>query len=246
MNEAYARRYARLWHEHWWWQARAAWVLRWVESLAADRRDLSILDAGCGDGLFFDELGRFGEVHGLEPDERLLTNGPNRDRIDVGRLDDSFQPRQGHDLVLALDVLEHCSDEAAALEAVHRALKPDGSLLLTVPALPWLWSAHDVVNQHFRRYTRATLAAALHRAGFERDELRYFYFWTLAPLAARRWLAPPGAGAEEAATRIPPRPINTCLRWLSGVDHALAGRISLPLGTSLLAIAHRPAAPGKK
>src|SRR5206468_1043093 len=63
------------------------------------------------------------------------------------------------DLITMCDVLEHLENERAALRGIGDALKPGGRLLVTVPALPRLWSGHDVVNHHYRRYTRKTLLA---------------------------------------------------------------------------------------
>ncbi|MFC7666772.1 class I SAM-dependent methyltransferase [Hymenobacter humi] len=69
------------------------------------------------------------------------------------------------DVVIASDVLEHIEDEAKALSEWNRVLKPGGQLLVFVPAHAYLWSEHDVVNHHFRRYSRQGLVAALARAG---------------------------------------------------------------------------------
>lgn len=240
MDEGYALRYRRLWKRHWWWRARADWVLGWVERIAAGRRDLSLLDAGCGDGLFFDDLARFGTVHGLEPDHRLLTDGPHRGAIRVGPLDATFRPRRAYDIVLLLDVLEHCEREAEALGTVLRALRPGGRALLTVPALPRLWSRHDEVNGHFRRYTPATLRRALVDSGLEVEEIRWFFFWTVGPLVVRRLMRPAGRGDGEPDVAVPPGWINGPLHALSRIDLAIARRVRWPVGSSLLAIAGRP------
>jgi SAM-dependent methyltransferase len=241
MQAAYARHYHALWEEHWWWRSRAEWLVGWIERIAGGRRDLRILDAGCGDGLFFDELARFGDVEGLEPDERLLTGGRHRASIRVGLLDATFRPERPYDLVLMLDVLEHCPDEAEALAAAVRAIRPEGRLLATVPALPALWSAHDEVNGHFRRYTKTTLRRALGAAGLVVEEVRWFYLWTVGPLVLRKLLRP--AGAADADVAIPPRLANGLLRRVSRIDLALARHVRLPVGSSLLAIARRPAGP---
>ena len=75
MDQEYARQYEELYQRHWWWRCRESLILRVLErisreeSLAADRQ---ILDVGCGNGLFFDKLQRFGKVAGIEPDEILM------------------------------------------------------------------------------------------------------------------------------------------------------------------------------
>ena len=65
------------------------------------------------------------------------------------------------DVVVCTDVLEHVEADREALTGIARKLKPGGRILITVPAHPWLWSAHDVVNHHKRRYTRRTLKAVI-------------------------------------------------------------------------------------
>lgn len=242
MQADYAQSYRTLWERHWWWRSREALLLDRIgrlDRLAPIRR---ILDVGCGDGLFFERLGRFGRVEGLEPDASLLGDPRWRDRIRVGTLGPGFRPDEPYDLILLLDVLEHIEDDGEALRSARSALRPGGRLLLTVPALPWLWSRHDVANEHRRRYLPRTLRSALMDAGFVVDTLRYAFAWTVAPLLARRWLAPagPSRGVADYAVAIPPAPINRSLDLLSRTDHALGRVIPWPIGSSLVAVARRP------
>ena len=200
-----------------------------------------MLDVGCGDGLFFDALARFGEVDGLEPDASLIGRSRWRDRIRIGTLGPGFCPERPYDLVLMLDVLEHIDDDRDALASAFKALRPGGRLLMTVPALPWLWSRHDEANAHFRRYRRGGLRDVLSEAGFAVESVRYYFAWTVAPMILRRWLAPAGRGTADYDVTIPPGPINRALAAYSRVEHAVGRRVPWPLGSSLLAIAGRPA-----
>lgn len=184
-------------------------------------------------------------MQGLEPDASLVNDPRWRSRIQVGALDRQYSGSGDYDLLLMLDVLEHIGDDGEALRAARAALRPGGHLLLTVPALGWLWSQHDVANQHFRRYDPSSLRAVLAASGFEVEVVRFFFFWTVAPLLARRWLAPAdasgqgGEGVADYAVPIPPAPINWTLTMLSRGEHALGRFVRWPLGTSLLAIARR-------
>jgi SAM-dependent methyltransferase len=235
----YAQHYRELWQRHWWWRSRRAWVLDWIERLHRESPRRRILDVGCGDGLFFDQLSRFGEVDGLEPDGTLVSNPRWRDRIRTEPLTSEFRPEQPYDLLLMLDVLEHIEDDAEALVAAHKSLREEGHVLITVPALPALWSQHDEVNEHHRRYTERTLRDVLRHAGYQVETLRYFFFWTVAPLWARRALAPAGMPDGEYAVPIPCRPINAALESLSRLEHRIGEWIPWPVGSSLLAIARR-------
>ena len=245
MQAEYAQHYRTLWERHWWWRSRESYLLGWIARIRGrEGGPLRILDVGCGDGLFFKRLEPFGRVEGLEPDASLLENPLWRDRIRVARLGDEFGGERGFDLVLMLDVLEHIADESGALRAARALLRPGGRLLITVPALQWLWSRHDEVNEHHRRYRRDRLLDLLIEAGFEVEDIRYFYFWTVAPLLVRRWVAPAGRGVHKGsrvafdhAVMIPPAPINRALSTISRAEHALGRLIRWPIGGSLLSLA---------
>ena len=201
-----------------------------------------ILDVGCGDGLLFDRLERYGCVDGLEPDAELIGDGPHRARILHRALDAEFTAEEAYDLVVALDVLEHVADDAGALGALYNAMRPGARLLITVPALPLLWSRHDVVNEHYRRYTASSLRAVLENAGFRIDDLRYLYAWTVLPMLVRRLVAP-ADGDRRYEVGVPVRPVNAILTALSRAEHAIGARLRWPIGSSLLATARRPIAP---
>jgi len=236
----YARRYRALHDRHWWWRSREAMVLGCVARLHRRAPRRRILDVGCGDGLLFDRLARFGEVDGLEPDASLVADPRWLPRIKNQPMDPGFRADRPYDLVLMLDVLEHIADDLGALVAARGALRPGGHLLLTVPALPWLWSRHDEANAHHRRYTPRGLGPLLARAGFAVETLRFAFAWTVGPLLARRLLAPArgdSSGAGDYAVAIPPPALNRALTVLSRGEHALGRIVPWPIGGSLLAVA---------
>ena len=246
MHADYARRYRELYDRHWWWRSREAFVLGWVDRLhaRAGPEPWSILDVGCGDGLLFDKLGRFGRVEGLEPDASVVNDPRRRGSIRVGALGDGSKPLTGSafDLVLMLDVLEHVGDDLGALREVRDAVRPGGVLLLTVPALGWLWSRHDEVNAHARRYDRWSLRDRLDGAGFAVEAVRYFFAWTVGPLVVRRWLSPAGGDRGRvlrtaAGVAIPPAPVNRLLTAASRAEHEVGRVVPWPVGSSLLAVA---------
>lgn len=244
MQPGYASQYRTLWEHHWWWRSREAHVLECVRRLRKHQPGPArILDVGCGDGLFFQALSRFGDVEGIEPDASLVNDPRWRDRIKVARMGEAAidLPAETYDLILMLDVLEHIADDRQALASLWDAQRPGGRLLITVPALNWLWSGHDVVNDHHRRYDRETLRKVLERSGFRVEWLRYFFFWTVAPLLLRRWLDPAGrrVAADQAVT-IPPAPLNCLLTMASRGEHALGRVVPWPLGSSLLVVAVKP------
>jgi 2-polyprenyl-3-methyl-5-hydroxy-6-metoxy-1,4-benzoquinol methylase len=244
MDEHYVAQYARLAHEHWWWQSRQSLVLRSLRELlareAAPPADRTILDIGCADGVLFNELSRLGEVYGIECDSTLRDQAARwKTQIECTRFDADYVSQRKYDAVLMLDVLEHIADDRGALARVFQLLKPGGVALITVPALPWLWSTHDDVNHHFRRYDRPRIRQALASTGFDVLEARYFFTWSLGLVYLRKWLL---AGKRQTYTvSIPPAPVNWAFRSISLCEQRLTETLRMhpPAGSSLLAIGRR-------
>jgi trans-aconitate methyltransferase len=240
VKQAYADAYRDLYHRHWWWRAREAVLLREIVQRTPAAGWGRILDVGCGDALFFDQLMRIGDVWGVESDASLVReNGPYRTRVHVGRFDSSFVPPQPFRLILMLDVLEHVQDPVAMLTRVRELLEPGGSLLLTVPAFQSAWTRHDDINEHVVRYTRGRLEPMVRAAGLTLASSRYLFHWLFpVKLAVRGWEAL--RSGEPAPASIPPAWLNATLRAACVMEARLLGWARLPLGTSLLAWCDAP------
>lgn len=134
--------------------------------------DGPVLDFGAGMGTFADELkARAIDVHCLEPDETLaqkLTASGHHVIRDIEHVDEST-----YGLIYSLNVLEHIEEDEATLQALHDCLKPDGTLLLYVPAFQILYSAMDANVGHYRRYGMRQVRTLLERSGFDRIHIRY-------------------------------------------------------------------------
>ena len=140
-------------------------------------------------------------------------------------------------VVTAMDVLEHLDDDAGALKELTRLVRTGGLIVITVPALRWLWSDWDVVLHHRRRYHRADLRKLVQQPNLEVLHLKYTNFFALPLILLvrlwRRWF-PLKPGAVRAEDNIPFRPLNNLLRALY-VYPARWGW-PVPLGVSLLAV----------
>ncbi|MEL7061103.1 MAG: class I SAM-dependent methyltransferase [Acidobacteriota bacterium] len=240
MDPEYGARYRDLYERHWWWRSREAMVLDLLERFAPAERDGDILDVGCGDGLLLAKLHRFGRPRGLEPEAALLVTPPAERPapIDVCYLDADYRPERPLALVTMLDVLEHIENDREALGHLHRILRPGGVAVLTVPALRWLWTRHDTLNHHHRRYHRGELTDRLRDAGFDVEICRYAYHWLVPLKLAIRLKEGLRAGAPTPPS-VPAAPINTAFRCLSSAERRLPSRLRPPWGTSLVAVARR-------
>ena len=235
MDADYGQHYRELYRRHWWWRAREQILLRTLSALDLPPAS-RILDVGCGDALTFPVLERFGSVEGIETDQRLLDpDNPRRSRVHTDPLGHPRYSRRQFDLVTALDVLEHLEDDRAGLRQMLRLLKPGGRLLLTVPASMALWDQHDEINQHFRRYSAATLRQLL-PADVEVMQLRYLFqgLYPLKWMVARINRLRPN---NQLAQHNIPRPwvSNMITAWCSLEDRLLSP-LRFPFGTSLLAL----------
>ena len=159
---------------HWWYRARrdilADYLAREGDLPAAAR----ILEIGCGTGHNLPMLGSFGTVDAIEIDPAAREIASQRLGQPVGSAPLpalTGVERRAYDLVAVLDVVEHIEDDVAALKAMAECLKPGGKILITVPAHQWLWSAHDTVNHHHRRYSKASLAKGIGAAGLKARKL---------------------------------------------------------------------------
>ena len=236
MDDAYARSYRQLYERHWWWRTRERLLIQEIARQERTRPWGSILDVGCGDGLFFDALSTFGTVEGVEPSGHLLDdNEPYRDRIHVGPFDTSFEPGKRYGLILMLDVLEHLEDPKGALEHALRLLEADGSLIVTVPAFRLLWTTHDDINEHLTRYTRKRFSALAERSGLRIDHARYFFHW-LFPVKLIVRASEAMFPKDPTPAELPPPLVNQGLIALCRLEHAVLGRLPIPFGSSLLVV----------
>ena len=223
---------------HWWYRARRevlASVIARKLTLPADAR---ILEIGCGTGHNLPMLARFGDVDAVEIDDasRSIASG----RLGKGVANAPLPELAGiaaatYDMVALLDVLEHVEDDRAALRAIAERLKPGGTILLTVPQFPWMWSGHDVANHHHRRYTKTTLRRAIADAGLALDMLQSFNS-LLFPLAVGDRLIARVTGREGSDDAQPPAPINRLFESIFGLERYVVGRVPMPPGLSLIAL----------
>lgn len=223
---------------HWWFVGRRRIVARLIERFVPLGPKARVLEAGCGYGGNLAMLETLGEVDAFEFDDTARAHAAalSRRKVAYGRLPDDIGFAQDRfDLIAMLDVLEHIDDDVGSLRALGERLAPDGRLLLTVPAVPWLWSDHDVIHQHKRRYTRALLLERLHEAGFEAVGIGYFNT-LLFPLALVQRLVARVLGGNGADHGTPPEPLNAMLAAIFSSEAALLGRIPFPIGLSLFAV----------
>ena len=227
-------------NEHWWFVARKEILLRYLDARLPLQRDSRILDVGCGTGTILQSFSRRYHAFGTDVAPQAIEFCRQRGLTEVhmGRLED-YPASEPFDLLTMLDMLEHVDDDAGLLQAAHRLLRTGGHLLIAVPAFPSLWSKHDEILHHKRRYTRQTLRRVVEGAGFAVEHLTFFNFF-LFPVAWAKRAAARVTGSEKANDLdIPPRILNTGLREIFRLERGMLPHVSLPFGLSLLCLARK-------
>jgi len=235
---------AQLDGSHWWFTARRRILDGLIERVVRPPKDARILELGAGTGHNLAMLSRFGEVEASELDpiaRQLASERLGREVKEAALPDLSMFPEASYDLIALLDVLEHVPDDKASLAAIMERLKPGGALLLTVPANPWMWTAHDVAHHHHRRYRKPEIEKLAREAGYRIELLSPFNSLLFPPIAAVR-LVGKLTGKDDSDDAMPGALVNRTLDTIFGLERSLIGRVPMPFGVSLVAVLRRPPA----
>jgi 2-polyprenyl-3-methyl-5-hydroxy-6-metoxy-1,4-benzoquinol methylase len=237
------RDFDRLEDQHWWFAGRRQVVAAFLETRLGASRGLKILDVGCGTGGMLPMLARWGQVSAFDPvDEAVqaaMARAPAGARVWKGEIPDAVPADHSFDLVTAFDVLEHLDDPVGAVARIKAALAPRGLFVATVPAYQFLWSHHDEVNQHRRRYTVQMLAEHLEAGGLRVDKATHFNSALFPPIAAVRLLQKvlPSKAGKASDTQDTPPLVNGVLKQLFAAERLIVGRAPMPFGVSIIAAA---------
>jgi SAM-dependent methyltransferase len=239
---------ARAERGHFWFKGFRRFVAPLVARAAAGRTNLRILDSGCGTGHNLQLLRRYGRPYGIDLAFGGLAYARQHGERLVARASATSLPFSDatFDLVTSFDVIYafDAAGAAAAVAEMYRVLVPGGHLVLNVAALPMLRGDHSILGGEVQRYTRPGLRGELERAGFQVRRLTYTNA-TILPIVAAVRLAQRmrGLRLSETETTIPPAPVNLALTGLLSLEAAALRVVDMPLGSSLLALAEKPAAP---
>jgi len=238
--EEYEKMYAAE-QTYFWFVGKQRTISR-ILSRFIEQRSPAILDLGCGTGTNLDSLGKFGEAWGIDESDLALGFCQKRG---LGLLVQGMAERlpfceDCFDLVCALDLLEHLADDDAALSEAFRVLKPGGILLVTVPAYPYFFGAHDHAMGHYRRYKKAGLGSKVMGVGF--SLIRMSYYMSLlfpATLLLKLYQKRFGSKTETISYHVHPL-LNRFFLFLCELESRMLVYLDMPAGTSIILIARKP------
>ena len=247
MKPEYVLQYDSFERHHWWFRVRRIILKGLLDHHVGWRPGMNVLEIGTGPGenlyaLYPPEVA----LVGMEPDPTNARLAAARGPVPVqeGTIEQlppevSATPQ---DLICLFDVIEHIEDDEAALDTLWRLLAQDGLLALSVPAYRWMWGQQDVVNLHYRRYTRKELCRKLQRHGFTVVRASYFNGILFPFIAVFRLLAklpplknrPARSDFEYSAG-----PLNRLLYGLFRLEWPLLKHVNLPFGGSCFVLARK-------
>jgi ubiquinone/menaquinone biosynthesis C-methylase UbiE len=242
MEDSFESKYHTLEENYWWCRARRDLLVR---LLRKEPRDSRILDIGCAGGLLIKALKdrRFTNINGIDISSKAVRLCKKRNISGISMMDASKMsfPDEAFNIAIALDVLEHLDDDAATLREWNRILAQRGKLIMLVPAFPSLWSKHDEINHHRRRYTRRHLCRLLRAAGFSIERATYWNFMLFFPAALIRIgqrVLPFFKSHKDQAYQINPT-LNMALTSLVQAENKVLTNANLPVGLSVFIVARK-------
>lgn len=228
--------------QHWWFVARRKIIANVIKSLKLEK-DAKILDAGCGNGDNLEMLSKVGHLVAIERDENALARAKSRYIAEVfkGELPDDLPVNlnKENDLIVLLDVLEHIDDDQRSLSVLTGWAKNNGKLLMTVPAYQFLWTVHDELHHHKRRYNINSLKKVIENNGWKVQYISYFntLLFPLALIDRLKQRIFPSSKVDEL--NMPNNIINSIFEKIFSLELNLIGKFSLPFGLSILVIAEK-------
>jgi SAM-dependent methyltransferase len=226
--------------EHWWFRARRL-ILGELISRLGLRPGSRILEAGCGSGGNIRLLQDFGDVAAFDMDEEARSACREDTGIDClhGFLPDKnpFQDSHAFDLAVMLDVLEHIDDDIGSLRSLATCLNENGVILITVPAYQWMYSGHDAVHHHKRRYSRRTLESVVVASGCSVVRSGYFNSILFPAIAAARMASKAFGFAPVSDMQMPGKGLNSILFRIFAAERKLVFFPGFGFGTSIFLIA---------
>ncbi len=231
---------------NWLNRGRSRFIGRLVEQYLESQAGVhDLLEVGAGAGQNLAQLARHGHVDALEVGAWALSSLRQREELRTLYCDPLPEAKidRTYDVIVAADVLEHIENDGDACIWMAQHLKPGGLLILTVPAFMWLFSAHDIAVEHYRRYTAGQLLATLPDSLDIRS--RGYFNMTLFPLAVMSravWSLKRAAAAEvrsdeKQSSQLPSGVASTFAAILGAESAAIARFGGLPWGLTAFCVA---------
>jgi SAM-dependent methyltransferase len=243
MEKDFEKKYHDVEIEHWWFKSRREYLL---DLLKNEPKESKILDIGCSSGIFLKDLESIGfdinNLFGIDISENAIANCKSNGVTNSFVMDaQNIYLKEDFDIIVASDCLEHLKDDAQAVKNWNSLLKIGGKMFVFVPAFQSLWSYHDEINMHYRRYTKKELNLKLEFENLEIIKSSYWNFSLFIPVYVFRRISlifqKNKTGVSDIS--IKNKIVNTLLLKLIIIENILLKFINFPFGVSTFCIAKR-------
>lgn len=223
---------------HWWYRVRRQMVHDIISKYFKEKHSLKILDTGCGTGGLLHELTQYSDVQGIDFSEKAVNFCKERgfNNVTVGDITNISYTENSFDIVLALDVIEHISNDNKALSEIHRVLKPGGKAIIFVPTFMFLWGITDELSQHFRRYTLPELKMKATAQGLITVRGSYFNSLLFIPIAVLRILVRMFRIKIRSENELGSKFTDKLLYSIFNIESKILRYINFPFGVSAMLI----------
>ena len=230
--------------ENYWWFVARNFI---VKSLIKKKCNIShgdiILDAGCGTGGFAKILANDYQMLCLDTSEIALDYCRKRglEHLFLTTIDGFPKSNWNVQAVTMLDVIEHIDDDVKTVADVSSIISKNGYFIVTVPAYQWMWSQHDELHMHKRRYTKKTITNLLITNGFSIDYASYLNFFLFLPAVLKRLIGSKIHKTNEIQSPVDKLPafLNSLFRNVFKLEAYLLPLIRFPFGLSVIVIARK-------
>ncbi|MCF6132834.1 class I SAM-dependent methyltransferase [Flavobacterium wongokense] len=243
MEKDFEKKYHDVETDHWWFKSRRKYLL---DLLKDAPKDSKILDIGCSSGIFLKDLENLGfkldNLYGIDISDKAIENCRANGIQNSFVMDaQNITLQETFDIIIASDCLEHLEDDKKALQNWKNLLKIGGKMYVFVPAFMSLWSYHDEVNMHYRRYTNPELKSKINAENLEIQKAGYWNFFLFLPVYAFRKLTAAFQKNKKGESDISiGNPfVNSALLQLIIFENKLLKVANFPFGVSTFCIAKR-------
>ena len=235
MEEEFEDKYHEVEENHWWFVGRRDMI---INILKKEDKKSAILDIGCSGGKLILDIQKsgFNDITGIDISRKAVEICKKKGINNCYLMDASFPKfKKKFDIIIASDVLEHIEKDAATLECWKNLLNDNGKIICFVPAFNFLWSNHDVLNKHFRRYTLAELVNLFHERGFLIEKASYWNFILFFPTFIIRRLFP-NSKLSKNQLKGGSNFINKLIKNILYFENKILSSLKLPIGVSAFVI----------
>jgi SAM-dependent methyltransferase len=242
LEKKFEKKYHALEETNWWFRARRDMIRRII---AGYEPKTMFLEIGCSSGHLMKDAAQKGFFNflGIDISSEAVKRSKENNAPFVLQMDGSRMGFKNNtfDVIIASAILEHIADDNQAMQEWQRVLKTGGDLIVFVPAFPSLWSDHDVVNRHFRRYRKRELVSLIQKNGFYIIKSSFWNFLLFSPVFVFRHYKKifQKKSVPQGEFFNPGRFGNSLLSILLSLENVFLKYFSFPWGVSLFVIARK-------